>query len=147
MTIFWVDDDIKSFVRPYYEELRDEGYENKIKTFIEPDSALEYFIKHHKELSCAIIDLMLPTGKTFTVEETELGTRTGKALIIKLQEIDKAIPIIILSIANDTHIRDWAKASGIAYLIKSKIFPRDLLAQVRLLERKLPQKNRGLADS
>lgn len=136
MTIFWVDDDIKSFTRPYFEELRDEGYKDKIAKFAEPDSALEYFKKNHAELSCAIIDLMLPTGKTFTAEETELGTRTGKALISKLQEIDKEIPIIILSVVRDSDIMDWVKEEkGITYLIKSKTLPRDLLAKVRKMER------------
>lgn len=135
MTIFWVDDDIKSFTRPYFEELRDEGYENKIAKFVEPDSALEYFKKNHAELSCAIIDIMLPTGKTFTAEETELGTRTGKALISKLQEIDQGIPIIILSIVRDSDIMEWVKDKRITYLIKSKTFPRDLLAKVRDVER------------
>lgn len=137
MTIFWVDDDIKSFTRPYVEELRDEGYEKEIKDFVEPDSALEYFKKHHAEVSCAIIDLMLPTGKTFSPEETELGTRTGKALITRLQEIDKEIPIIILSVVRDRDIMDWVKEKGITYLTKSKTFPRELLAKVELLKREL----------
>lgn len=138
MTIFWVDDDLKSFTRPYYEELRDQGYEDKIKAFIEPDSALEYFKKHHAECSCAIIDLMMPTGKTFTAEETELGTRTGKVLITRLQEIDKEIPIIIFSVVRDHDVMNWVKEKGITYLIKSKTFPRDLLTKVQQLEREVP---------
>lgn len=138
MTIFWVDDDIKSFTRPYFDELRDEGYENKIKGFIEPDSALEYFKKHHAEVTCAIIDLMLPTGKTFTAEETELGTRTGEPLITELLKIDKDIPIIILSVVRGSDTMEWAREKGITYLIKSKTLPRELLAKVRELERGVP---------
>ncbi|MBX9916518.1 MAG: response regulator [Nitrosomonas sp.] len=137
MTIFWVDDEIKSFTRPYYDELRDEGYENKIATFVEPDSALKYFKKNHADLSCAIIDLMMPTGKTFSPEETELGTRTGKALITQLQEIDKEIPIIILSVVRDRDIVEWVEEKKITYLKKSKTFPRELLAKVKLLKREL----------
>jgi CheY-like chemotaxis protein len=135
MTIFWVDDDIKSFTRPYYEELCDEGYKDQIATFVEPDSALKYFKKHHTDLSCAIIDLMLPTGKSFSPEETELGTRTGKALITELQTIDEKIPIIILSVVRDHDIMDWVEEKKITYLTKSKTFPRDLLAKVREIER------------
>jgi len=147
MTIFWVDDDIKSFARPYFDELRDEGYKNKIKTFVEPDSALACFRKHHAEFSCAIIDLMLPTGKTFSAEETGLGIRTGKFLITQLREIDKEIPIIILSIVHDRDIIDWASERQIVYMKKSDTFPRDLLARVRLLERELHENNSDLADN
>lgn len=135
MAIFWVDDDIKSFTRPYYEELKDEGYE--IREFIEPDSALEYFKNHHNEFSCAIIDLMLPTGKTFTAEQTELGTRTGKFLIEELRKIDKNnLPMIILSIVGDRDIMDWSSKNQIEYLKKSKTFPRELLTIVKELEKK-----------
>lgn len=135
MAIFWVDDDIKSFTRPYHEELKEEGYE--IQSFIEPDSALEYFKNHHHEFSCAIIDLMLPTGKTFTAEETELGTRTGKFLIEELRKIDKNnLPMIILSIVGDREIIDWAIKNKIKYLKKSKTFPRELLKTVKELEKK-----------
>lgn len=135
--IFWVDDDIKTFVRSYYEELTDAGY--KISKFEEPDSALDNFKDHHKEFSCAIIDLMLPTGKTFTADETELGTRTGKSLINKLRETSSQIPIIILTLVDDAEVVDWATQEGITYMTKPDTLPKDLLNKVNELVKK-PQK-------
>lgn len=128
MAVLWVDDDINSFSRPYYEELIDNNYQ--IKAFEEPDSALNYFKVNHNNFSCAIIDLMLPTGKTFNVDETSLGIRTGKFLIEKLLEINPKLPIIILSVANDIEVINWAKEKNIIYLNKSATFPHDLLQVV-----------------
>lgn len=123
--IIWVDDDLDSYIRSYRLEVEEGGY--NVKSFHGPDKALTYFRENYKKISGAVIDLMLPTGTSFSADDTLMGTQTGKLIIEEFLKIKKDLPTVILTISDNNDILAWAKTKGIEYLLKQETYPSGLL--------------------
>ncbi len=127
--ILFVDDE-PFFVGSYIDELRDSGYEVKIETTV--DSATDWFRNNGSQVQLVIVDVMMPAGKTFKSLDKSLGLRTGFLLYDWLRELNKDVPIVVLS--NTTHQEVKEKFAGETnwwFFRKDECFPFELVEAVR----------------
>ena len=81
-----------------------EDYDIKVQA----ESDLRNVVNNLTELiqnkNIIIMDLIMPPGFSFDLEETNGGSMTGLAVIKKIREINKKIPIMIVSIKGKNSI-------------------------------------------
>lgn len=79
--------------------LHDSGFD--VKLISDVDEALEYLMKNIDKVEVIILDIMMPWGKAFDSQETELGLLTGYKFYYKFRkEYGYKIPIIIYTALN-----------------------------------------------
>ena len=113
--ILWVEDDILS-IYPIMEEVKDAGID--IVTASNTREALDALDKESGDFSAVILDVRMPPGKQYSMEETRGGFQTGIALGRTIKDKFPKIPIIGISVATDSIVEEWFTRVGVAYLTK-----------------------------
>lgn len=91
--ILIIDEEFKraSAIKEYLEEI---GYD--VSLIEDVEEADKYVSSNHGSIDAIILDLIMPWGKLFTKDETEVGLITGYAFYKRLREYHKySNPIII----------------------------------------------------
>lgn len=132
--ILWVDDDTIPSLRAYYDELIDAGYHVEIAR--DPDEMWDKLAEYLDKVNCIIMDILLPTGNSVDREEADMGYSTGLVLLqhLKNDEKFKDIPLIILTILNESKIKAWAKKNNIPFCNKQETTSLDLLKKLKELK-------------
>jgi len=131
--ILWVDDDLQITLKPFMDEVREDGYE--LFMVQNPDEMWKILETRRTEIDAIIMDIMLPTGNTVDSAEARMGVITGLLILKKLKQNDdySSIPVIIFTILSDQEVMEWAKKNNITYLQKQVTSPLELLSQVNKL--------------
>lgn len=80
----------------YFKFLRLHGYE--VSSFVSADEAKEWIADESIEAPTAVIlDLMMPPGDAFTMQETRNGLETGLCLQKLIRTRFPSLPVLILS--------------------------------------------------
>lgn len=126
--ILWIDDDQAS-LKAFIDEIKDEGF--SLKMAENPDEMMHIIDNEKQNISCIIMDIMLPTG-SLDSRLVKMGLTTGWELCKRLKnnEDTKNIPIIIFTIVDDSEVIQWARSNNIPFLRKKRVFPQDLLKAV-----------------
>ena len=124
--IIWIDDDSRS-LQAYVDELEDNNYKVSFTDSI--DEFWDYLYDYDEDITCLIIDILMPTLGIKNRAKAKMGMRTGLALIdeIYAKKKFKNLPIIIFTISNDSKIYSVAKKYGVNVLMKQATLPADLL--------------------
>ncbi len=101
--ILFVDDE-KRRMENYIMELEESGYSVKLCTDV--DDALYFLTEHSKRIELIILDIMMPPGKSFNLDDTQMGFRTGIRFYEKIREVNKTLPVIIFTHVADPNIAE-----------------------------------------
>ena len=129
--LLWVDDDTRSSLKPFIDALEDDGgYE--IVMVRTPDEMWEALKKYEAEIQGIIMDIMLPTG-SINSAEVKMGITTGLKLLKDLKGNPRYqnIPIVILTIIDESEVIEWAEENNVPYLVKQDTKIKDLLSAVK----------------
>jgi len=127
--ILFIDDE-PFYVGSYIDELRDSGYEVKIETTV--DNGADCFRNNTGQIELVIIDVMMPAGKTFKRVDKSLGLRTGFLLYDWLRDLDKDIPIVILSNTDHQEVKEkFANETNWWFFRKDECFPFELVEAIK----------------
>jgi CheY-like chemotaxis protein len=92
------------------------------------------------EFDLAVLDILMPTGKSFHPRSTAGGTKTGLSLAREIRKRKPGLPLVALTYSEDREVRDWfGRDKSVLYLHKSRTKPAQL---PRLIRRRL-----GLGES
>lgn len=61
------------------------------------DSAIRFFSENQERIDLVILDVAMPPGNTFTLEETERGLRTGELFYKWVRQKAPTLPIMVLT--------------------------------------------------
>jgi len=129
--ILWVDDDIDVALSSFKEELEDAGYH--VLRAQTPDEAWEQLEQH--SIAAIIMDVMLPTGTIIDRDASNRGMYAGLRLLEKIwAELPKYAntPALIFTVlSKDKELNSWAKQYKIKVLLKTEIYPEDLVEAVK----------------
>ena len=134
MEILFVDDE-KRWITSYIDELKASGFKVHYEATI--DSAIKFFDAHHERISLLILDIMMPPGEAFTLEETENGLRSGVLFYDVIRKKKPALPVILLTNISDDEVKKrFDQEENCLFLRKPECFPYELVEKVKnILER------------
>ena len=118
--ILWVDDDVnKPALKPDRDEL--ESRNCFIIKAAEPDEFLKIIKEDAFKIDGIIIDISMPIGNSFSIEETRYGTRTGLAMIKRLKESQnyRCVPVVVYTVIDDDPVITHCEDENIPYLEKN----------------------------
>jgi CheY-like chemotaxis protein len=72
--ILFVDDETRR-MKSYVQELQLLDYDVNFESNI--DDALIFFESNHKQIELVVLDVMMPTGNSFSEDRSDYGLRTG----------------------------------------------------------------------
>jgi len=133
MTVLFIDD----------ERRRMEAFAMELELTIKPvvffsevDSAWDYFVKNQKKIKLIILDIMMPPGKMFDADSTELnlGLRTGILFYGKIRELAPKLPVIIFTNASSPEVKErFREQRKCLYIQKKGYYPTEFVQIVRQL--------------
>ncbi len=131
--IIWVDDDInRPELRAERDELEERGCE--IVPVRDADDFLEMLKKKKENFDYdgVIIDLSMPVGTEFTLNEAAFGSRTGLLLMktIRENELFCNVKLIVYSIVDSDEVDKECKKYGALYLKKANLFSYEFADKV-----------------
>lgn len=122
--ILLVDDEVR-YTDVIVTELEGAGYEVCAHRNI--DTALKFFEEHLGQIELLILDIFMPWGASFTMEETEYGMRTGVRFYERVREKEAVLPVIVLTHAADPMLRKFFNGeSNCWYRQKLDLMPFEL---------------------
>lgn len=124
--ILWIDDDVNN---PELRQERDalEERDCVITPVTNPDDLVYDNIT---SFDCIIIDLLMPTGRSLSLPETEFGTRTGLAILKKIKEKSSYAKTIVYTVFDALDARDYCCKHRIPYWNKSDYLADDFAEAV-----------------
>jgi CheY-like chemotaxis protein len=96
-----VDDD-KRRMQSYVQELQFFDYNVNFKADV--DEALDFFENNHEQLELVILDIMMPTGNSFSNDRSDNGLRTGICFYERIRSQKQNLPVIILTNISSTEL-------------------------------------------
>ena len=127
--ILFVDDEKRRMIS-YVEDLEWSGHKVKFKSDV--DSALEAFEQYQDQIEVLILDIMMPTGESFSDNQTNNGLRTGVSFYTKIREHNTTLPIIILTNVSDARLaKSIAQDSKSSFCQKENFLPFELTEKVK----------------
>ena len=125
--ILWIDDDSKTALSAFYDELIEYGY--KIKRLTTVDLMCDFLADSSESIDLIIMDIMMPYGTKVSAEDSKNGILTGLYLLkkIKSKEEYRDLPILIFTITNEPEVRKWAQDNTVPILRKQETLPDELL--------------------
>lgn len=96
--ILFIDDEprIMDSYRRYLEaKLEPSGHQ--VVFYSNVDQAWEYFEQHLVELELIILDIMMPSGKRFTAEQTNGGLETGLVFYDMVRQLSPKLPVLVFT--------------------------------------------------
>lgn len=120
--ILFIDDEQRR-MEPYVEELRDHGHQVEFEADI--DRAVRLLVEEPSErFDLVILDISLPTGKTFETADTDGGARTGLTLYDKLRSSRTDLHVVVFTNVPDQRILKRFRAeSHCTFVRKSSVLP------------------------
>lgn len=88
-------DDEPHFISAFVQAFEITGF--TVNVIDNVDDAWEKISSMLDDIDAVILDIMMPPGNLFTIEETKNGLHTGFVFIEKMAELDERIPIIVLT--------------------------------------------------
>lgn len=131
--ILWVDDDVN---RPELRAEKDELMERECEVISIPntDAFLEILKENHgnSDCDCIILDLSMPVGNEFALQDAAYGSRTGLLLMKKIREnfIFGGVKIIVFTIVESDEIEKECKKYDALYLKKAKLLSYEFADEV-----------------
>jgi CheY-like chemotaxis protein len=126
-TIFVVDDDVKR-ISSYVEFLKQSGYAVILET--DSTAVIPRFKEKKNEIDLIILDMMMPAEDQLK-EETNYGRSTGLFLLIKIREISKEVPIMILTVVRDASLKEETTKYGATPYLEKPIMPSRLVEEIK----------------
>ena len=134
--ILFIDDE-KRYSQIYKEELELSGY--KVVYFNDVADSLDFFNKNYENILVVILDIMMPPGKKFKLEDTEYGLRTGIKLYELIREKSPEIPVIIFTnVTEENVIKKFQKEKQCFYILKENFFPSELVEEIQKIIKPVP---------
>lgn len=125
-TIFIVDDDFKR-ISSYVDFLKQSGYDVILET--DSSKVITKCKEKLEEIDLIILDMMMPAEHQLR-EETNYGRHTGLYLLIKIREISKEVPIMILTVVRDAFLREETAKYGATPYLEKPIMPSRLVEEI-----------------
>lgn len=88
-------DDAPKHMKEYLEELEDAGINFKFTH--DPQNGIEIFKKYKSSIGLVVLDMIMPPPPILGNIQTSFGNRTGEFVAKRIKEIDKNVPIMILT--------------------------------------------------
>lgn len=132
-SVLWIDDDVNG---PELMSDRDALEERGciVTPISNPD---EFRISKTRKFDCIIIDLIMPSGKKLSFQETRGGARTGFVLLKTIMEKYPESKIVVYSVFNVPEVRSYCESNNIEYLDKSDLLAEEFAACIlKLIEDK-----------
>jgi CheY-like chemotaxis protein len=129
--ILWIDEDI-GLLQSHYDHLKIIGHHDLVIA-TDPEKAIEEIDRWGDSIDVIILDIMLPVGEMFSIEEANLGLTTGVILLEQIKSKLPDVPIVVLTAVANEAVKQLILASGIPeeYYFDKPIGPRNLLAKVQ----------------
>lgn len=129
--ILFVDDE-KRRMKSYVEELELSNFQVEFKPDV--DSALEAFAQHQDQIELLILDIMMPTGDSFSDNQTTHGLRTGFAFYQKIREQNPNLPIVIFTnVSDESLVKEINQDKQSAFCQKDSFLPFKLAEKVQAM--------------
>jgi CheY-like chemotaxis protein len=128
--------DLRGYMSYYLQELRDHGFD--VTAARGADEALDILERGH-EFDLAVVDVMMPPGKSFASDEVARGMRTGLFLVERIHERWRNLSIVIISNAvpslpdapKDAKYQELIQHGVVRkVLFKLDVTPADLVAEI-----------------
>ncbi len=127
--VLFVDDE-KREMDSYVQELELSKYKVVFKKDV--DEALEFFEKNLTEIDLVILDIMMPPGRSFAQNDTQMGLRTGIAFYKKIRDKAPELPLLIFTNVSDEKVSEWfRKEKKCRFLRKEDYLPFELVDEVK----------------
>ncbi len=127
--ILFIDDENR-YSQNYIEEIKLSGYEVSYHSNI--DGAISFFDKKFKIIKLLILDIMMPPGKSFTLEKAEQGLRTGILVYEKVRSKAPLLPVIILTNVTDEKVNEqFLREKNCFYFLKENYLPSELVKEIK----------------
>jgi DNA-binding NtrC family response regulator len=105
--ILLIDDD-KLPMKYYTKALEESGF--AVEHFVEPDGALKFMEKNKTDIDMVVLDIMMPSGKTYKEKDTKMGLTTGLFLFKDIKSIAPKVPVIVLTnVRNPETLNEFPK--------------------------------------
>ena len=128
--ILFIDDE-KRYVKNYIEELEEVGFE--VNYINNVGDALEFIkSKESKKIESIVLDVMMPSGKIFTNEETEEGLNTGIEFYKKFRDNFPNTKVFVLTNVSREDVRDFFEEQKDCFFArKDNIMPVEFAKKVK----------------
>jgi CheY-like chemotaxis protein len=128
MIILFVDDEERR-METYIEELKAEKYMVEFKSDV--DDAMHYFQENKDKINLLVLDVMMPTGKSFNDNDTDFGMRTGIFLHKEIRKNNSSLPIVILTNVSDPEVKECIEHDSNSYFLqKEDYLPYELVEKI-----------------
>src|ERR1035441_2587614 len=95
-------DDEPIFYRTITKILRGVGHH--VSICATPDAALKYLRQRRTEIDLIVLDIMMPSGRSFAEQATLKGRYTGLLLLGAIRAVRPEVPILVTSIIADDQV-------------------------------------------
>lgn len=129
--ILCIDEDV-GILQSHYDHLELFGHHDLVIA-TDPEETIEAIDRWGDGIDVIILDIMLPVGEMFGVEEANLGLTTGVLLLEQIKGVLPDVPIVVLTAIANQAVKQRILASGIPeeYYLDKPIGPRDLLIKIQ----------------
>jgi len=131
--ILFIDDE-PDYVKPFLKAFELSGFPVYITTDL--DNALTTIESQEDDILAIILDIMMPPGKLFDLENTDQGLRTGLRLLEHLKEVYEKIPVVILTNLDKSRLGKITHGNCLIFE-KKEITPWELVNKVANMKRKV----------
>jgi CheY-like chemotaxis protein len=129
--ILFVDDDPRS-IRPYCDELELRGFECALVASV--DEATRTLRRRKADIELVVLDMMMPSGKTYAAEDHDGGLRTGALFYRTLRNVLPDALAILFTNRNVDQLDGPFKTDPLCECrMKEEILPGELADHVEKL--------------
>jgi CheY-like chemotaxis protein len=124
--ILFIDDE-QRYISPFVEELKLRlGPERQVRLVTDVGEALSIIGNEIRTIELVVLDIMMPPGKHFDLDEAGGGLRTGTLVYGKIREQAPTLPVIILTNVADPSLAVRFRGENKCwYLRKADFFPHE----------------------
>ncbi len=134
--ILFVDDE-KRGIESYKEELdlqlKESLHTERTEWAGNVDDALLLFEERAAEISLLVLDIMMPPGKSFGMDETQQGRRTGERFYERVRQRAPDLPVMILTNVRDPRVIERFRAEDenkCRFFRKKRVLPFEFAEEV-----------------
>lgn len=130
MKILFVDDESRRMAS-VVDELKQQGHQVVFQTSVDP--ALALLKDQNQQFDLVVLDISMPSGRTFEAEDTDGGARTGFHFYDALREMRPALKIVVYTNVADPGVERHFKGqdqSLCKFVRKPSVLPFQFVEEI-----------------